>query len=117
MHELSMAESVLELALRHAREAGGGRIAALDLVVGEFTPVEESSLGFYWDRLTEGTPASGSTIRVRRIPARLECIDCRQAVPPGAEEWVCPVCGKPRLRLVSGDECYLEAIEVEESRE
>lgn len=117
MHELSLAESALELALRHARDAGGGRISALDLVVGEFTPLEETSLGFYWERLTAGTAAAGSTIRVRKIPARLECIACRQEVQPGSEPWVCPACGKPALRLVSGDECYLEAIEVEESAE
>jgi hydrogenase nickel incorporation protein HypA/HybF len=116
MHELSLAESTLELALRHARQAGASRIAALDLVVGELTPLEEASLTFYWERLIRGTPAAGSRLRVRRIPARLECSDCAAQADIDREDWRCPACGSPRLRLACGDECYLESIDVEESK-
>lgn len=115
MHELSLAESTLELALRHARQAGVGHIATLDLVVGEFTPLEESSLTFYWDRLVRGTAAAGSTLRIRRVPARVDCADCGATGDLELDPWCCPACGGSRLRLASGDECYLESIEVEET--
>ena len=114
MHELSLAESTLELALRHARQAGAARVTGLHLVVGEFTPFEESSLAFYWDRITRGTPAAGSRVRVRRIPAHLGCVDCGASIDLAMEAWTCPACGSGRLRLTSGDECFLEAIDVEE---
>ncbi len=113
MHELSLAESTLELALRHAREAGATRVTKLHLVVGEFTPLEESSLTFYWDRITDGTPAAGSRVSIRHVPARLSCVDCGRAIDPVSETWCCPTCGSGRLRLTSGDECYLESIDVE----
>ena len=113
MHELSLAESTLELALRHAQGAGATRVTGLQLVVGEFTPLEESSLSFYWDRITRGTPAAGSRVSVRHVPARLSCVDCGGSIDPATETWSCPTCGSLRLRLTSGDECYLESIEVE----
>jgi hydrogenase nickel incorporation protein HypA/HybF len=113
MHELSFAESTLELALRHARQAGAQRVVALHLVVGEFTALEPASLEFYWDRLTRDTPAAGSTVSVRRVPAQLACAACGAACDPRDETWVCPSCGSPRLRMTSGDECYLESIDVE----
>jgi hydrogenase nickel incorporation protein HypA/HybF len=116
VHELSLAESTLELALRHARDAGAVRVTGLHLVVGEFTPFEESSLDFYWDRITRGTSAAGSRVTVRRVPARLGCIDCGGSIDPATETWTCPACGSRRLRLTSGDECFLESIDVEGER-
>src|SRR3972149_7404708 len=79
VHELSFAESTLELALRHARKAGAGRVVGLHLVVGELTPLEPTSLDFYWERITKGTPADGSRVTVRRVPAQLACVDCGAA--------------------------------------
>ncbi|HMK08768.1 MAG TPA: hydrogenase maturation nickel metallochaperone HypA [Anaerolineales bacterium] len=113
MHELSFAESTLELALRHAQQAGAQRVVGLHLVVGEFTLLEPTSLDFYWERITQGTPADGSRITVRRVPAQLACSDCGRACDPHDESWACRTCGSSRLRLTSGDECYLEAIDVE----
>jgi hydrogenase nickel incorporation protein HypA/HybF len=113
VHELSFAESTLELALRHARQAGAQRVVALHLVLGEFTAVEPASLEFYWERITKDTPADGSRVSVRRVPAQLACGDCASACDPRDETWVCPVCGSSRLRMTSGDECYLESIDVE----
>jgi hydrogenase nickel incorporation protein HypA/HybF len=116
VHELSFAESTLDLALRHASQAGASRVVALHLVVGEFTPLEPASLSFYWDRITKGTPADGSHVDVRRVPAQMACADCRAACDPADETWRCPACGSSRLRLTSGDECYLESIDVEGTR-
>jgi hydrogenase nickel incorporation protein HypA/HybF len=113
VHELSFAESTLELALRHARAAGAQRIVALHLVVGEFTALEPASLQFYWERITRDTPADGSRVDVRRIPAQLACLDCGAACDPREETWSCRSCGSPRLKMTSGDECYLESIDVE----
>ena len=113
MHELSFAESTLELALRHAREAGAGRVVGLHLVVGELTPLEPTSLEFYWERITKGTPAAGSRVTVRRVPAQLACVDCGAPCDARDETWVCQACGSARLRMTSGDECFLESIDVE----
>jgi hydrogenase nickel incorporation protein HypA/HybF len=113
VHELSFAESTLELALRHARLAGAGRVVGLHLVVGELTPLEPTSLEFYWERITKGTPADGSHVTVRRVPAQLSCVDCGAACDSHDETWVCRACNSPRLRMTSGDECYLESIDVE----
>jgi hydrogenase nickel incorporation protein HypA/HybF len=113
VHELSFAESTLELTLRRAREAGAARVVALYLVVGEFTPLEPASLEFYWDQITKGTPADGSRVTVRRVPAQLTCTDCGADFDGRDETWVCQACGSSRLRMTRGDECYLEAIDVE----
>jgi hydrogenase nickel incorporation protein HypA/HybF len=113
MHELSLAEGALDVALRHARRAGAARVVALQFVVGEFTMFEETSLGFYWERVSEGTEAAGSEIRVRRVPARFVCTSCEAEFEPEGETWHCPHCHSAGIRMTSGDECYLESIDVE----
>ena len=115
MHELSLAESTLELALRHAQKAGASRVTALHMVVGEFTTLAEASFGFYWDRVCRDTPAAGSRLNIRRTRARLKCLACGEEYEAGGDAWNCPSCTSDRVRLMSGDECYLESIEVEEA--
>ena len=113
MHELSLAQHLLDLALEHAGRAGADRVAHLHLVVGELAPVEETCLAFYWDQICLDTPAAGSSVDVRRLPLQLVCQDCEQAFEPVGEAWSCPRCRSERVRLQGGDECYLEAIDVE----
>jgi hydrogenase nickel incorporation protein HypA/HybF len=113
MHELSLAQHLLDLALQHAARARAERVTQLYLVVGEMAPLEETSLSFYWDQISLGTPAEGSSVRVRRLSLQLNCLDCGQSFEPGDRSWSCPACGSERVRLQGGDECYLEAIDVE----
>lgn len=111
MHELMVTESLLEIALRHAREADAGRITDLYLVVGELSSIIDDSVQFYWDFVSEGTPAEGATLHFRRIPAEMVCQECAEAYDP-RDNLTCPACGSANVRIVSGQEFYLEAIEV-----
>jgi hydrogenase nickel incorporation protein HypA/HybF len=113
MHELSLAQHLLDLALERARLSGAERIVGLHLVVGQLAPLEESSLSFYWEHVSQATPAAGSTVHVKRLPMTLVCLDCGRAFQPGGEVWACPGCHSERVRLQGGDESYLEAIDVE----
>lgn len=113
MHELSLATHLLDLALEQARKSGAQRVVGLHLVVGQLAPLEESSLSFYWDHVTQATPAAGSVVHVRRLPMTLLCQDCGRSFQPGTEAWSCPDCRSESVRLQGGDESYLEAIDVE----
>jgi hydrogenase nickel incorporation protein HypA/HybF len=113
MHELSLAQHLLDLALERARQSGAQRVVGLHLVVGPLSPLEESSLSFYWEHVSQATPAAGSIVHVRRRPMTLMCTSCGRPFQPPAEAWACPNCGSDRVRLQGGDESYLEAIDVE----
>lgn len=111
MHELMVTESLLEIALRHAREAEAPRITDLYLVIGELSSVIDDSVQFYWDIVSEGTAAEGATLHFRRILAEMACQECAETYDPKAS-LTCPACGSNKVRVVSGQEFYLEAIEV-----
>ena len=113
MHELSLAQHLLALALERAHQSGAQRVVGLHLAVGELAPLEEASLSFYWEHVSQATPAAGSVVHVRRLPLNMVCLDCGRSFRPGGETWACPDCRSERVRLQGGDESFLEAIDVE----
>lgn len=113
MHELSVTQNILNIALDHAARAHARRITALYLVVGQLSTIVDDSVQFYWDIVAEGTPAAGSTLHFRRVPAELECRECGARFGLGRDTFECPTCGSARVQVTAGEEFYVEAIEVE----
>jgi hydrogenase nickel incorporation protein HypA/HybF len=114
MHELSITENILEIALRHAEKAGDVHIRDLFLVVGELSSVIDDSVQFYWDIVSEGTAAHGARLHFRRIPAEFVCKTCASRYTL-VENLVCPQCGGSDVRIIAGREFYLEAIEISDN--
>jgi hydrogenase nickel incorporation protein HypA/HybF len=113
MHELSVTESILDIALRHARTAGANHITDLYLVIGQLSSIVDDSVQFYWDQLSQNTLAEGSRLHFRRIPTELLCQACGHRYAPAPDDFACPACGSVRIKVVAGEEFYLESIEVE----
>jgi len=113
MHELAVTQNVLEIALRHARQAGAGRITTIHLVVGQLSSIVDDSVSFYWDFVARGTPAEGARLEFRRLEARFTCQACGHAFPPQGDRWSCPACESEQVRVTAGEEFYVEAIEID----
>lgn len=113
MHELTITESLLEIALRHANKAGANRITDLYLVIGQLSSIVDESVQFYWDIIGEGTIAEGASLHFERIPTEIECLDCQTRYSPGENQMVCPQCGSIHIMIIKGEEFFLEAINIE----
>jgi len=113
MHELSVTESILEISLRHAKNANAKRVTNLYLVIGQLASIVDDSVQFYWDIVSKETIADGSILHFRRLPATLACLDCNHQYSPGSNGFSCPSCYSDHVKVVSGDEFYMEAIDVE----
>ena len=113
MHELSVTQSVLEIALRHAERAGARRITRLNLVIGELASIVDDSVQFYWDFVSRDTIAAGATLHFERVPGTLRCLACSHTFPLNGRDYACPVCGEKRVIAAGGDDFRLESIEVE----
>lgn len=113
MHELSVTENILEISLRHAKSANAIRIDTLFLKIGEYSSIVDESVQFYWDIITKGTIAEGSQLKFKRILAEFECLNCYQKYHPQNGQYLCPYCNSKRIKLIKGNEFYLESIDVE----
>jgi hydrogenase nickel incorporation protein HypA/HybF len=113
MHELVVTESILEIALRNAEQAGAEQITDIYLVIGELSSIVDDSVSFYWGIISEGTAAAGSSLHFNRIPAEFSCQDCDHRF--GLQEnFLCPSCDSSQITITAGREFFLESLEVVE---
>jgi hydrogenase nickel incorporation protein HypA/HybF len=113
MHEFSITQSILDIALRHGEKAGASRIKRLNLVVGELSSVIDDSVQFYWDIVARDTIAEGSELAFERVPGKLRCLKCGEVFRISSRAYVCPVCGEHEVVVAGGDEFRLASIEIE----
>lgn len=114
MHELPVTESILEISLRHARQAHARRITDLYLVIGQLASIVDDSVQFYWDIISKDTLAEGARLHFRRIETEMHCQDCNIRYKPAAFDMSCPSCGGSNVKVVAGEEFFLESINVED---
>ncbi len=112
MHELSIAEAVVQIASRHA---DGRRITKVHLKVGHLRQVVPSALAFSFELVAHGTPAEGAELEMQEVPAIGSCQGC------GAESRLtefplqCRMCGGYDLQILKGEELFVESLELEEA--
>jgi len=115
MHELSVTESILDISVRYAQAAGATRISDIYLVLGQISSIVDDSVQFYWDFVSQGSLAEGAHLHFQRIPAKLECQGCGHSFQLSGDSYTCPQCGSQQIKIVSGEEFYVESIEVEKA--
>ena len=116
MHELSIAMSIVDLALEEAR-ARSVRVNAIHLDLGPLSGVVADALLFSWDIACEGTPLEGALLHIRDIPVEIHCSVCSANRTLDTMQWLCcPVCGTPALEVIHGKELVITALEVRDEQ-
>ncbi len=64
MHEAGLADRILDIVVAQARQAGAGRIVAINLEAGILAGVSEEALRFHWEQHAAGTPAEGAELHL-----------------------------------------------------
>ncbi|MBK8049218.1 MAG: hydrogenase maturation nickel metallochaperone HypA [Anaerolineales bacterium] len=118
MHELSIAQSLIEIAEETARNAGATEVLAVHLRLGALSGVVPDALQFSFPIAAEGTLVAGAQLIIEEVPAVVYCDQCAAersiTWPP---DFRCPVCGEFAPKLLQGRELQITAIEVMEKDE
>ncbi|MDD5369696.1 MAG: hydrogenase maturation nickel metallochaperone HypA [Anaerolineaceae bacterium] len=113
MHELSITESILNIASEAAKRENARKVTQINLVIGRLSSIVDDSVQFYWDVLSEDTLCKGALLHFERIPAQLACLDCTTIFTLSGDLIPCPHCGSNRVKIVSGEEFQVDSIEIE----
>jgi hydrogenase nickel incorporation protein HypA/HybF len=117
MHEISIAESILDIADQQARAQNARSIQIIKLRLGEFTTIVREALEFAFEIARQGTLAEHARLEIETVSIVLRCAVCDKATPPvGGVCLICAVCGFP-MEIISGEELQVEYIEVETQEE
>ena len=112
MHELSIAESVVQIA---GRQADGRRVVKVRMKVGHLRQVVPSALAFGFELIAEGTPVEGAELEVEQVPAVGRCRECEAESQFANFPLQCRVCGGFELEILGGEELLVESLELEEA--
>ena len=111
MHELSIADALLRIALQHA---DGRRIESVEVKVGHLRQVVPDALTFAWTLVADGTDAEGAELIVEEVPAAGICRGCGTQSEWDAFPLACRACGSVDVELVRGEELLVDALTMEE---
>jgi hydrogenase nickel incorporation protein HypA/HybF len=119
MHEMSLAEGVLQIVEDAARNSGGAgdggflRVKTVFIEIGQLSSVEPDSMRFCFDAVTRGTLAEGALLEVIEVPGEGLCFNCNKTVPLAALYDPCPACGGYPVQATGGTEMRVKELEVE----
>lgn len=113
MHEISIAQSIVELVDEHARRDTFTRAHVVRVAIGVLSHVEPRALELGFDVVARGTAAEGAKLVIDRPPGTAHCAHCARDVNIGGYGEGCPVCGGAELTVVGGDEMRVVDLEVE----
>ena len=112
MHELSIAQSLLESALAAAAEHRARRIAVVRVRIGGLRQIVEDSLRQAFALLAEGSIAERAGLEIDAVPTVWRCRICGAARAVETAEERCP-CGSSDRAFEGNDDLLLTSLELE----
>ena len=113
MHELSIAQALVEQVEKTVRGEGALRANRVLISVGALSGADPEALLGAFPLVAEGTVAEGAELVVEKVPARVRCRACGGESAAEGFFVGCGLCGSREVELVSGRELYLRSVEIE----
>lgn len=113
MHEMAIAQGILEIVLKTAAEHKAKKVTSIKLLVGQMTRIEPESLSFGFEALSMGTIAEGAALTITNVPLVAQCNSCQQEFSVENYCFLCPHCDSASVAVVSGRELAVDYLEVE----
>lgn len=112
MHEISLMEATLAIALEHTQAQGASKIHHITLNVGELSGVVPEALAFAFDVVSEGTPAEGAKLTLDNISTLCHCPHCHRDFHPVGWVYECPHCQQISADIRQGQALELASLEI-----
>ena len=112
MHEMSLAEGVLQVIEDTAMSQGFARVTAVWLEIGQLAGVEVEAMRFCFDAVVRDSIADSARLEIIRTPGTGWCMSCSQSVPVAEPLAACPQCGSHQIQVTGGTEMRVKELEV-----
>jgi hydrogenase nickel incorporation protein HypA/HybF len=113
MHELSVAQSIVEIIQKHIPEPEWERVAAVRLKIGTAAGVVPESLEFSFQAITAGSSLGNARLEIESVPFRIHCNNC-DTITEEVGFAMCDKCGSTDTKILSGSELDIAEIEIAE---
>jgi len=112
VHELGVANEILDVALSEADRHAAKKVTSIRLRVGVLRAIEPENLSFLFGHLSRGTPAEGARLEIVEEPVRVECPDCGVS-EASSFPFECPRCKGSGISVTGGDSLSILSLDVD----
>jgi hydrogenase nickel incorporation protein HypA/HybF len=113
MHEMSLAEDVLQLIEDSAQVQNFSRVKTVWLEIGQLAGVEVEAMKFCFDAVVRDSIAQDTSLVIIEIPGQARCLHCAEVVHVKALFDACPKCGSHQVQVTGGNQMRVKELEVE----
>jgi len=113
MHELTMAQAILDEARQQVKAHKAYTVLAIHLQVGELSTAVPEALTFSFEIISQDTCAQGAKLEITRVPWRIRCRSCRKEYRVHDRLAICPECNSAGGETISGKELMITEMEIE----
>ena len=108
MHELGIAQEIIDIC---ARRAGAARVCRVALEIGQHALILPDSIRFCFELCSEGTAVQGAILEIHHIPGLARCRECGAEIVLDQPFATC-ACGSSDMQWLSGDEIKIKEMEL-----
>ena len=113
MHELGVANEILDVALAEVGRHAAKRVTSIRLRVGVLRAIEPENLSFLFEHLARGTTAEGALLEIVEEPVRVECPACGPT-EARAFTFECPRCKGSGVSVTGGDSLSILSLDIDD---
>lgn len=117
MHELSIANSILNIVLNEKTTKNLSDIKAIGLRIGALSGILPDALEFSFDAIKKETPLENTVLEISEIPISGICKSCNQKFSVSDYIFECPKCNSSSIDVDKGQEMDIEYIEIKDEAE
>ncbi len=113
MHELSLAENILQIIEDAAHQQNFTCVKTVWLEIGQLACVEQESLRFYFKIVSNDSVAQQAKLEIITLAGQAWCDQCQLEVTLASLHDSCPNCDQYGLKITGGDTMQIKELEVE----
>ncbi len=113
MHELGITQSIVDIAIKTAREQNAIKVLSVSVEIGELSGVVADAVEFCFEACIQETFLQGCRLIIEQIPGRALCDECGAEVNIDNMTFACSECGSYALQRTQGEELNIKELEIE----
>ncbi len=117
MHELSIANSIIEIVLDEIKTKNLPEVKAIGLKIGYLSGILPDSLQFGFDAIKLDTPLKNTKLEIEEVPISGKCNNCSKSFEVKDLIFACPYCDSPSINMQQGQELDIAYLEIDEEME
>lgn len=110
MHEMPVAQAIVEQAVQAAAARGATSIQEIEVDIGRMRLIVPEALELAFSCCACGTIAEGAKLTMIEVAVEARCRACGRQFSPELDLYLCPGCGLADVAITAGNDMVLKSI-------